>query len=77
MRSIRILVSILLFFLSESLISQTSSVPLKLLKPGDVVQRNGDTYTIENNEYQAIREFSKIGPTNGTLILYGGGDLSA
>jgi len=76
MRSKRVLVSVLLFFLSESLLCQTSSVPLKLLKPGDVVQRNGDTYTIENNEYQTIREFSQIGPTNGTLILYGGGDLS-
>lgn len=49
---------------------------LDLLSPGDIVQRNGSSYTIENNEFQNIREFAKIGPTSGTLVLYGGGDLS-
>ncbi len=49
---------------------------LELLNPGDTVQRSGDTYTIENNDFQQIRSFTQVGPSAGALILYGGGDLS-
>jgi len=68
------LVPTILCLASGLLLSQTTTY-LELLKAGDTVERNGSTYTIENNEFQTIREFAKIGPTNGTLVLYGGGDL--
>lgn len=66
---------VILYSISGRLLAQTAD-QLQLLKPGDTAERNGTTYTIENSEFQTVREFAKVGPTNGTLILYGGGDLS-
>ena len=75
MKITRILIPVLLYIASSQLISQTTN-QLELLSPGDNVERNGSAYTIENNEFQSIREFAKVGPNNGILILYGGGNLS-
>ncbi len=72
----KLLATAFLYLIPSQLISQ-SAHHLELLHPGDIVERNGSTYTIENNEFQSIREFAKIGPTNGSLVLYGGGDLSS